>query len=107
MASSVYSVRFLAQYASVLDQVYEVPAGYRAIVRDMDAYNAPGGSPDDYVYVWVEEIEGAFAYQKFDGVGWVSWRGRQVINEGEHLAVGNNSASMTMVMVSGYLLTLP
>lgn len=107
MAQPVYSVRFISDYAATVSGSYTVPAGYRAIVRDVDAYNAPGGADTDYVFVYVNEVGGAFMYQHFAGVPWVGWRGRQVVNEGETITVGGNSESLQSIMVSGYLLTLP
>jgi hypothetical protein len=107
VASTVYSVRFISDYAAPVSGTYVVPAGFRAIVRDVDAYNAPGGASEDYVFVGVLEIGGAFMYQHFGDAGWVGWRGRQVVNEGETIQVGGNTESVQSIQVSGYLLTLP
>ena len=107
MSSSVYSVRFISNFAISCFGEYTVPEGYRAIVRDADSWHEAGGTGADYIYLSVTSIGGAFWYQTFDDSNWVSWRGRQVINEGEQLVAQGNSEVPMSVMVSGYLLTLP
>lgn len=86
-------------------EAYAVPVGFLAIVRDADCFY-PGGAGQS------GQLEGSaggiFAYFPFgaaiNGV-LVSWRGRQVLYEGEVFTFAS-TAGMD-IMVSGYLLTLP
>ena len=107
MSRPVYSTRFIAGFAPSVAGSYTVPAGFVAIVRDIDAWHEAGGSGSDYLYASVVSLGGAFFYETFAASQWISWRGRQVINPGEELVVQGNSTVNQSVMVSGYLLMLP
>lgn len=104
----VYSVRFISGNipAPGGGLFYTVPAGYRAVVRDLDvAYQTTGGST---------QVEFAIAGVTFFGNAqnssalWVAvqWRGRQIANAGDQIGVGVSGDSSS-VAVSGYLLVLP
>lgn len=85
--------------------VYTVPAGFVAVLRDLDAYFGGDIAPQNMF------LHGP-AGQAIWWNGWTvliagvaQWRGRQVIQGGESFDV-TTDAPMD-VSVSGYLLTLP
>lgn len=103
--ANVYSTRFVAWAASMLPPAFEVPAGYVAIVRDIDVWSGGGAMIN-----WqVEVIEGAkFAAGQFtiESIAQTAqWRGRQVLEPGEFLEF--QSDGPTDGLISGYLLGLP
>ena len=101
---TVYSTSFLELHASS-GSTFEVPAGYRAVVRDADCFY-PGGAGQS------AQLEGPaggiFAYFPFtaeiNGV-LSSWRGRQVFEPGDVVTFATTTAMD--IKVSGYLLLLP
>jgi hypothetical protein len=110
----VYSTLLWDGYVSTSDTVnYEVPEGYRAVVRDVVGYPpsfhniAPQGltlqrySTSSPILVW--------------GTGYIQpgrhyhWEGRQVVNALD-IIVGVTAATSEQpwaLAISGYLLTLP
>lgn len=102
---NVYSYRFINVAGFLGHAAFEVPAGYVAVVRDIDACDfTPGGATIEagigdgavfWIYTWPPETVG----------GWQGWRGRVVLQPGEQLVL-NSSAELDMV-ASGYLLSLP
>lgn len=107
MPSPVYSTQFIARAGLNVNVGYTVPAGYRAVLRDVDVACATG-SGDTRIFflenpqgglVWVA-IANPESYVSFQ------WRGRQVYNPGEIITF-NPAEGAWDVMGSGYLLTLP
>jgi hypothetical protein len=105
MAQSVYSTRFLAIAISSSDGEYEVPSGFVAVVRDVDAWSSGG-----IIVNWRVSISGdpAFAGGQFTVEAldqFTPWRGRVIVNAGETIqAITDGPRGLT---VCGYLLTLP
>jgi hypothetical protein len=102
----VYSVRFLQARAYSGVATYLVPAGFVAVLRDLDAFQVAGLTvPQIYLVgaagqtIWWNS--GSLVDSSYS-----SWRGRQVINEGETFAV-NVATETASFAVSGYLLSLP
>lgn len=102
--AAVYSTRFFMQHAAG-GGIYTVPAGYTAVVRDIDIFYS--GGVGSYVNV-INPVYGTFAYAAFgasvDGA-LISWRGRQVFQAGE--AIEWACTDDVDLMASGYLLALP
>lgn len=105
MAFPVYRTRFLAWHAEESPPSYEVPAGYVAIVRDLDVYSGGGA-----IINWQLAVNdlavfaaGQFTIEALGQTG--QWRGRQVVHAGEFLAFSSDGS--TDGMCSGYLLSLP
>lgn len=101
----VYSQRFLAWSSSMTPPAFEVPAGYRAVIRDADVYSG-GGS----IINWELSINdvakfAAGAFTIIAEAQVATWRGRQVAEPGELIVFASDGA--TDGLVSGYLLTLP
>lgn len=86
---------------------YTVPAGYRAILRDIDCYSSAGVSNSE-IY-----IEGDLGQTIFHAEVAATtqdspqWRGRQVFEPGETISINVGGASAWDITMSGYLLTLP
>lgn len=107
--ATVYSVRLFQALGLSPGTVvaYTVPAGYRAILRDIDLYSSAGVSNSE-IY-----IEGALGQTIFHAEVAATtqdspqWRGRQVLYEGETISVNVGGASSWDVTISGYELTLP
>lgn len=109
MPYPVYSTRFCnSSISSAGDTtLYTVPAGFRAVLRDVDIYF--GGATGIVVELRATGINFVpFAATTTDPEPGV-WRGRQVLNAGESLTV--HVATLPAggglnVFASGYLLTL-
>jgi hypothetical protein len=105
MAQSVYSTRFLAIAISSSPGIYTVPAGYVAVVRDIDAWSSGG-----ILVNWRVSLSGdpAFAGGQFTIEAldqFQAWRGRVVVPAGESIqAIADGPRGL---VVGGYLLTLP
>jgi hypothetical protein len=104
LPAPLYSERFIAITGLVGAIGYTVPAGYRAIVRDVDAYWGGGGSVQVYLHsaaggtIWSDGNSGPSGF-------YFSWRGRQVFYVGETITV--EATDPTDMTVSGYLLIGP
>lgn len=92
------------QTAVGVNTTYTVPAGYRAIVRDLDAINISGGSGS--LTMTIAGLAYLFVAQSSTYLDYHAWRGRQVVNPGETLQVSQSGINWGYA-VSGYLLTLP
>ncbi len=104
--ANVYSTQFLTWSNPTSGVLYTVPAGYVAVVRDMDVWW--DGETDEGSLI--ASIHNVCTFMVFYGAPSVAsafqWRGRVVINPGEKLelfpSVGNWSG-----VACGYLLSLP
>jgi hypothetical protein len=110
VARDVYSLRIFAA-GSLTNGVGTVgpivPDGLVYIVRDMDAFSDTAGATDNLVVfnqlggiLW--DLQGSLQPQ---GGNW-QWRGRQVYNEGEQVAV-RAFVGTWAIAISGYQLGLP
>ena len=101
----VYSTRFLAEAGFTGEAAFEVPGGYVAVVRDIDAVVYTGAG-----YTIQAGIGGLTNFWAITtGVVAVTdsiqWRGRQVLNAGEQLVIATDASAD--FVASGYLLSLP
>lgn len=102
MPAPVYSVKLVQATGTTSLDVGPVPPGEVWILRDLDMYCNNGGvSPSDAF------LRGALGQaiwwnSNAPGSNYASWRGRQVLNEGEHFFW--SSGSPCDVTVSGYQL---
>jgi hypothetical protein len=110
MAQAVYSLRIfatggLSPGAGTVGPI--VPAGLVYIVRDIDAFDDTAGSSDNLI-VFNQTGGVLLSWQgpSIASIGNYQWRGRQVYNEGEQVAV-RSFAGTWAVAISGYQLTLP
>lgn len=106
MARAVYSTRFLAVAGGAdASETYTVPAGFIAVVRDIDV--TLSGDASALAQVALESPNLVFAYIPASGTASESWQwqGRQVCNEGETLAAVLSTDTFGSIAVSGYLLT--
>lgn len=106
MAYPVYSQRFInAVYPPAVVQ-YEVPAGFRAVVRDIVIWTI-GPVSTEVAYVQIDGGAVIFQVNPPENVSATyHWSGRQVLEPGELLDFYESSEAFTCC-VSGYLLTLP
>ena len=107
--STVYRQRFVAFHAEVAGEIdYVVPAGFRAVLRDVWFAAKPSGGESTTAifnavggYLWVQDWPSATAAFFF-------WQGRQVFEEGEAIRLYvNGIATPIDGQASGYLLSLP
>jgi hypothetical protein len=104
--SSVYSTRFIEATALTDFAGYEVPSGFRAVVRD--AWVTNNASIAAISWSLGRNI-GATWWQQNDvttGPNYYYWQGRQVLEAGEELQFYSGGDAID-VAVCGYLLTLP
>lgn len=110
MAAYVYSLRIFASGglspgAGTVGPI--VPAGLVYIVRDIDAFDNSAGSSDNLVvFNQVGGVLVSWIGPSIASIGGYQWRGRQVYNEGEQVAVRSFVGTWT-IAISGYQLTLP
>jgi hypothetical protein len=106
MAATVYSQRFLAAVFPTAPTSFVVPAGFRAVVRDISAYflGDVGGGELQFA------IDGVCYFGLFVGApntpGGFHWEGRVIVEPAEAVAVNVPSGNWSFAM-SGYLLSLP
>lgn len=105
---AVYSTRFMNGFMEPGIKSYTIPAGYVAVIRDIDvcatgtlSTPVPGVEVDIGGTVFAQ-LGLPFALQNLS----YGWRGRQIANAGEVLNV-RTSVGGWYYSVSGYLLTLP
>lgn len=83
---------------------YVVPAGYRAVVRDMNFVTGLTNPSEVAAYV----VGHAYFYRDFlnpgGDISYLHWQGRVVVNDGESLVV-TLSAGPVDCYVCGYLLS--
>lgn len=104
--ASVYSTQFFggALAGDETHNLYEVPTGYVAVVRDVSLFSQSSGSNGCYA-----GSDAGYAYfSALDQPQYASphWEGRVVMNAGEVMTLGIFSGDWTCV-ISGYLLTSP
>jgi hypothetical protein len=105
--ADVYSTNFLDLHAAALGIGYEVPAGFKAIVRDIDVFFTALAVINLNI---IGPSGGTFAYFSYipSGSAFQDWRGRQVFSPGDVIGVtGTIDAGSFDLRMSGYLLTLP
>lgn len=105
---SVYSTRFYIGAApSSQSTVYTVPAGFTAVIRDLEAFAT--SAITDPVYLVVQEGSGPVAAVIAD-VGTLGalqfghWEGRAVMVAGDELIIAGYGSDL-LLCVSGYLLS--
>jgi hypothetical protein len=104
--SRVYSTRFMAGVPSGTPLLYTVPAGYKAVVRNIDIWQ-PITAVTNLVEVAVFGLAIFYvAYASATVQTADHWDGRQVLNAGDTLYASSNYA-LANLMASGYLLSLP
>jgi hypothetical protein len=104
--ATIYSTRFIAVKGGTTLHTYTVPAGFVAVIRDVDTY---ASSEFSAAQVFLEGHLGQALWAWTAGLGqesYGSWRGRQVINAGETFGLRFNISEADGTC-SGYLLTLP
>ena len=103
MAAPVYSYRFCQGHAGASSS-YTVPVGFRAVVRDITAFNASAVAPENAQVVIVGLAitiwQALVAPSSFSGISF-----RVVIDEGE--TISTDPGTDVDMTVSGYLLSLP
>jgi len=106
--AAVYSTRFLQAHGLSGTTTYTVPAGYRAVLVQLDTYSNPLLALEVFLHGalgqamwWGQWTPTIPQYQH--------WAGRQVIEAGESVDVEVNAGpgDGADVTLSGYLLTLP
>ena len=104
--ASVYSTRFIEVSSLTPSAAYTVPAGFVAVVRDLDAVSQGSVAVAELVMVGAAGQAIYLAFAPISTSMWFGWRGRQVLLAGEtlHVDVANGPWD---VSVSGYLLTAP
>jgi hypothetical protein len=105
--AAVYSTRFVDGNTGAGDLVYPVPAGFRAVVVDINVYNNSAIVAELFAQV---QLTGQ-TFARFDVTGpsdsgSKQWQGRAVFDYGDAL-VFHASAGTWDVLACGYLLTLP
>jgi hypothetical protein len=105
--ANVFSTRFFAVHdqPAILPVSYTVPAGFTAVVRDIDVYCADILGGEEFFargnageVFWQDSIA-------LGETGWRMWRGRQVLFEGESWELFGTK--VFDLAASGYLLTNP
>jgi hypothetical protein len=106
MARPIYSTRFFQISGLTGTHPYTVPAGFVAVVRDLDAFADPTISGSDLFFQGVATQTIWWNNFPVDQRSYGSFRGRQVFNPGEtwFVTVDGDPVDVT---VSGYLLTTP
>lgn len=107
MALPVYSVRFISGNTGAGDPVYTVPAGFVAVLRDVDVYNNSAVVAE----LFLEDSQTGQAIARFDSqgptdTGSQQWRGRQVFDAGGGFLF-HATAGTWDVRACGYLLSAP
>jgi hypothetical protein len=109
VAQPVYSTRFAL--VSITDSsshdLYTVPAGYVAILRDIDGFTSV--TPVTSLQLTVTGLTAILIPDPGSSPGPVQWRGRLVMNAGETVAciAPGRTGGLYNLCVSGYLLTVP
>lgn len=104
-----YSTRLVAAVLdAALDDAYTVPAGFVAVIRDMELTNQGGTATAIAIDLEVPGPLTATIYFNADvpAGSWLQWQGRVVMNAGDVLSI-SASAYPIGAVVSGYLLSAP
>ena len=104
-AVPVYSTRFIAVAGFTGSAAFAVPAGYVAVVRDIDVTVFTGAGATIEAGIGGSAVFWGYTFGVVPILAWQSWRGRIVLNAGEQLVL-QSDASADMV-ASCYLLSLP
>lgn len=100
---SVYSTQFLTSKSGA-SATYLVPSGYRAVIREITAFNGNLAIPETAQIFF--QGSGIMIWNALlDGQSYVAEQLRTVLNPGDRFLHGNGP-DVDMV-VSGYLLSLP
>jgi hypothetical protein len=100
-----YSHRFIAEAGFTGSAAFLVPAGFVAVVRDIDAVIFTPGAGTIEAGIGGSAVFWGFTWSFVAVLGWESWRGRIVLNPGEQLVITTNTGMD--FSASGYLLSLP
>lgn len=107
MAAAVYSTWFLRSNNLGAAEIYQVPEGYRAIVRDVDFF-CDGTASSSSAFFFDYDAGAIIWYVTFAGNSDAQgWRGRQVFDPGARFAIEGGGTPAIHARVCGYLLTLP
>lgn len=105
MSRPLYSTLFFSAPGLAGLESYNVPAGYVAVIRDIDVYYVTGlAGADCQVQMQGGAVFAFFSFGPTDPSAVKSWRGRQVIPGLRTLEIITTGA--LDVSVSGYLLTV-
>jgi hypothetical protein len=105
MARAVYSQRFIQEAGLNGSSSYVVPAGFKAVLRDLDVYNGAGGTASVFLQGALGQAIWVHRWALGDGASPQDWHGRQVLETGESVTI-RTDVPMD-VTLSGYLLSLP
>lgn len=106
---AVYSAQlFAGTPPSGPHALYTVPAAIVAVIRDIEVYNASGGTTSFAFTHWVAGVRTSYiwASSSLANGTWQQWEGRAVLNAGESL-LSEFGAGFVYAIVSGYQLTAP
>lgn len=109
LANVPYSTRFFAGTPAAGDElVYTVPAGYVAVVRDIELLQGYADTQTVYVILSVPGplTVGFAGSSALASLEFLHWSGRVVANAGDELYVFTNDGEV-QVTISGYLLSSP
>lgn len=104
----IYSVSFYSgSTLSTTQQLYVVPTGYTAVIREMHVLNGDSVSHD--FNFQVVEVPGApqsyiWRQASVPSLGWLQWQGRVALEEHAQILFYPSSSSFWSVFVGGYLL---
>jgi hypothetical protein len=107
MATPVYSTLFIAARGVNINAGYVVPAGFVAVVRDIEiAFLAtPNNTAADVLDHATSTI--LTYHLQLNPFEEHHWEGRQVVDTGAEILASSAGPADTSIRVSGYLLTLP
>lgn len=111
MPARVYSVLFQQLVDTSGGTTYTVPGGFTAVLRDVDVFD--GSATGDNVFQLFGQAGQTIDFWRSpvptlgpaNAGNTHQWRGRQVVNEGDHFTAYADSG--LDVTISGYLLALP
>lgn len=104
--AAIYSTSFahVSLTPSVNNTLFTCPAGYVAVLRDIDAFCESAGTQTVFFFFTAPGLP--FTGLEFASANsWAQWRGRQVFGVGQEL-VASPSAGTIVVKISGYLLSV-
>lgn len=107
MSYPVYSTRFLVGELSSGFDSYTVPNGSVAVLQNLDCLNNSAGAVTiDLLCVPVATGASIFFWTGSPPSRTsMQWKGKQVLNAGDRVAIGTNAD--IFYMLSGFLLSLP